>query len=73
MKIKNIENIELSFLTLEDYQELKAAMIQAYVTMPDMYWREEQIKILIDRFPEGQVVVKVNNQIAGCALSIILD
>lgn len=73
MKIKNIENIELSFLSMEDYQELKDAMIQAYTTMPEMYWRESQIKALIEKFPEGQVVVKVNNQIAGCALSIIVD
>ncbi len=71
--IKNIENIELSFLSLEDYQELKEAMIEAYATMPDMYWREQQIKRLIEIFPEGQVVVKVNNQIAGCALSIRVD
>ncbi|MDX1317152.1 MAG: bifunctional GNAT family N-acetyltransferase/carbon-nitrogen hydrolase family protein, partial [Xanthomarina gelatinilytica] len=26
-----------------------------------------------DKFPEGQVVIKINNQIAGCALSIIVD
>lgn len=71
--ISNIENIELSFLSLEDYQELKDAMISAYTTMPEMYWRENQIKKLIDIFPEGQVVVKVNNQIAGCALCIIVD
>lgn len=68
-----IENIELSYLSLEDYQELKEAMIEAYSTMPDMYWKEEQIERLIQLFPEGQVVVKVNGQIAGCALSIIVD
>ncbi|MCB0457202.1 MAG: carbon-nitrogen hydrolase family protein [Flavobacteriaceae bacterium] len=73
MKIENIENIELTFLSLEDYQELKKAMIEAYTTMPEMYWRENQIKTLIEKFSEGQVVVKVNNQIAGCALSIIVD
>ncbi len=41
--------------------------------MPNSYWKEEHIAELIKRFPEGQVVIKVNNQIAGCALSIILD
>ncbi|RXP44807.1 GNAT family N-acetyltransferase [Lutibacter sp. HS1-25] len=71
--IKNIENIELQFLTIDDYQELKTAMIEAYATMPDAYWREIQIKTLIDKFPEGQVVIKINGQIAGCALSIIID
>jgi len=68
-----IENIELTFLSLDDYQELKKAMIEAYSSMPNSYWKEQQINSLISRFPEGQVVIKVNNQIAGCALSIIVD
>jgi predicted amidohydrolase/GNAT superfamily N-acetyltransferase len=68
-----IENIELSFLSLDDYQELKEAMIESYTTMPNAYWREAQISSLINQFPDGQVVIKVNNQIAGCALSIIVD
>ena len=71
--MKDIENIELAFLSLNDYEELKQAMIASYTTMPDAYWRENQIKTLIDEFPEGQVVIKVNNEIAGCALSIIVD
>lgn len=68
-----IENITLAYLTIEDYQELREAMIESYATMPDQYWREGQILKLIQKFPEGQVVIKVNNQIAGCALSIIID
>ena len=71
--IQNIENIELQFLTINDYQELKSAMIEAYSSMPDAYWRESHMKSLIDKFPEGQVVIKINGQVAGCALSIILD
>lgn len=69
----DIENIELTFLSLNDYQELKAAMIESYTNMPNSYWKEHHLKSLIERFPEGQVVIKVNNQIAGCALSIIVD
>jgi predicted amidohydrolase/GNAT superfamily N-acetyltransferase len=71
--IQNIENIELKFLTLNDYQELKDAMIDAYSNMPNSYWKESHIKSLIDKFPEGQIVIKVNDQLAGCALSIIVD
>ena len=71
--IKNIENIELDFLTLDDYHELKEAMIEAYASMPDSYWKEAQIKSLIENFPQGQVVIKVNNELAGCALSILVD
>jgi predicted amidohydrolase/GNAT superfamily N-acetyltransferase len=70
---QEIENIELSFLTLDDYQELKETMIASYSSMPNAYWKEHQIKTLIDIFPEGQVVVKVNSLIAGVALSIIVD
>lgn len=71
--IKDIENIELQFLTINDYQELKNAMIEAYSNMPNSYWKEEHIQSLIEKFPEGQVVIKINDQLAGCALSIIVD
>lgn len=70
---ETIENIELKYLDLEDYQELQVAMRAAYTSMPDSIWKEAQIKILIDNFQEGQVVIKINGQIAGCALSIIVD
>ena len=71
--MSEIENIELKYLSLDDYQELKAAMIEAYKSMPDAYWKENHIQSLIKKFKEGQVVIKVNNQLAGCALSIIVD
>ncbi len=70
---QNIQNIELTYLTFDDYQELKAAMINAYQNMPNSYWKESHINKLLTIFPEGQVVIKVNQQIAGCALSIIID
>ncbi len=73
METTNIENIELQFLNLDDYQELKSAMIMAYKNMPNSYWQESQIKTLINKFSEGQVVIKINGQLAGCALSIIVD
>ena len=73
MKIKEIENIELKFLDLKDYKELKEAMISSYTNMPGSYWKEDQIKSLIDKFPDGQVVIKINGYLAGCALSIIVD
>ena len=71
--ISDIENIELKFLTLDDYQDLRLAMIDSYTTMPDSVWKEDHIKTLIDRFPDGQVVIMVNGNLAGCALSIIVD
>ncbi|KJF43116.1 carbon-nitrogen hydrolase family protein [Draconibacterium sediminis] len=71
--MQDIDNIELEYLKFDDYQELKEAMIEVYTSMPDAYWKEHHIKSLIDRFPEGQVVLKVNGQIAGCALAIVVD
>ena len=71
--MEKIENVSLDFLSLKDYAQLKIAMIDAYSNMPDSYWKEHHIQSLIERFPEGQVVLKVNGQIAGCALSIIID
>jgi hypothetical protein len=32
-----IENVELQYLTMSDYQELKHTMIQAYSNMPGSY------------------------------------
>ena len=71
--IRAIDNIELVFLTMDDYEDLKEAMQQAYSNMPEAYWKEHHIKTLIDKFPEGQVGIKVDNELAGCALSIIVD
>jgi predicted amidohydrolase/GNAT superfamily N-acetyltransferase len=70
--MENIENISLGFLSLDDYQELKEAMIEVY-NIEDPYWKKSEISSLIKKFPEGQIVIKVNDQIAGCALSIIVD
>lgn len=73
MNAQEIDNIELKYLEIEDYKELKEAMIAAYKTMPDAYWKENQIESLLTKFPDGQVVIKINGQVAGCALSIIVD
>ncbi len=71
--IHEIDNIELIFLKNEDYNEIKQSMIEAYSNMPEVYWTEDQIKTLIEKFPTGQVGIKVDNELAGCALSIIVD
>ncbi|GAL75245.1 aliphatic amidase AmiE [Nonlabens ulvanivorans] len=72
INMSKIDNLNLEFLQLKDYEELKHAMIDSYSNLPDSYWREEQIKTLINKFPEGQVVLKVNEEIVACALSIVV-
>ncbi|PID95662.1 MAG: carbon-nitrogen hydrolase [Bacteroidetes bacterium] len=73
MEISDIDKVELRYLQFEDYLELKEAMMLAYADMEDNYWEKDQLQRLLKKFPEGQVVVKVNGQIAGCALSIIVN
>ena len=73
MELSDIDKIELAYLQFEDYLDLKEVMVSAYSSMPNSYWKEHHIKSLLRKFPEGQVVIKVNGNIAGCALSIIVD
>ncbi|NLT51856.1 MAG: GNAT family N-acetyltransferase [Ignavibacteria bacterium] len=71
--MKEIDNIRLEFLKVEDYNDLKEAMIESYANMPQAFWKEQHIRTLVENFPDGQVVIKINNEFAGCALSIIVD
>lgn len=73
MKPDEISDINISLLSITDYEELKEVMISSYPTIPNSYWRKEKLLTLISIFPEGQVVIKVNGAIAACALSIIID
>ncbi len=70
---EEIHNVELAPLTISDYAELKSVMIDAYGAIDDAHWEEHQVLTLLSIFPEGQVVVKINGDIAGCALSIMID
>lgn len=73
MQEKEIENIELSYLTMQDYQELKEATQESYSGFEHSYWPKTAIQRLIDIFPEGQILIKIDGEIAGCALSIVVD
>lgn len=73
MKSNEIDKVELLFLQIEDYKEIREVMQSAYASMPQAYWKEHHIQALLNKFPEGQVVIKVNGHVAGCALSIIVD
>lgn len=68
-----IQKIELEMLQKSDYEELNEVMEEAYPNLPEPSWTKKQINTLIKKFPEGQIVIKINGQIAACALSIIVD
>lgn len=65
--------IELRHLSVTDYKELKISMIESYKEIPSDYWSEKEIQNLIQKFPEGQLCIVIDDKIAGCALSIIVD
>ena len=68
-----IEKVELKYLTLQKYKQLRVLMEEAYAVLPEAAWERHEIKKLIDVFPEGQIAIHINGQLAGCALSIIVD
>lgn len=72
-KVKKVKKITLEYLSMDDYKELKQAMIDSYQALSDSYWEEHEIQKLLTKFPQGQVVIKINGKIAGCALSIIVN
>ncbi|WP_088341696.1 carbon-nitrogen hydrolase family protein [Robiginitalea sediminis] len=72
MELRDIDKIELKYLSLDDYHDLQQAMVSAYPSMPDAYWREQHVRSLIEKYPEGQVVIRINGELAGCALSILV-
>jgi len=70
-----INKIELRNLNLEDYLELKTSMVDAYSDegIDDLYWNKTEIKRLLKVFPQGQLVILVDDVVVGAALSIIVD
>lgn len=72
--MQNIDNIELVYLRSEDYRALRELMNAAYPAMSNhLYWQEAEMEKLISLFPEGQIAVKVNGRLAGCALALRID
>lgn len=67
-----INKVELRNLQIEDYKELKNSMVESYPEMTDSFWKEEQIEKLLQKFPEGQLVIVVDDIVVGSALSLIV-
>ena len=66
-------NIETRKLTLEDYEDLKESMLQAYDTLGGQIWSKSTIAKLLKLFPEGQLCIAVDDKVVACSLSIIVD
>jgi len=68
-----INKVELRNLQIEDYKQLKTSMLHSYEELDEPYWREEEIKKLLDVFPDGQLVILVDDKVVGSALSILVN
>jgi len=73
MEEHKIENIELKYLTVDDFEELKSATLESYGGVLDSFWKRDHIARLTTIFPNGQVVIKIDGKLAGCALSLVVD
>lgn len=73
MEEHKIENIELKYLTVDDFEELKSATLESYGGVLDSFWKRDHIARLTTIFPKGQVVIKIDGKLAGCALSLVVD
>jgi hypothetical protein len=47
-------------------------MIQSYPEMAESFWKEDQIELLLNKFPEGQLVIVVDGIVVGSALSLLV-
>lgn len=70
---EHLQNVELKLLKIKDYDEVKAIMKEVYAGVADPFWEKDQLRKLIKLFPDGQVAVMINGEIAGCALSILVN
>ena len=68
-----INKVELRNLRIEDYKELKKSMMEAYKELDNAYWKEHHINKLLTIFPEGQLVILVDDKVVGSALSLIVN
>ncbi len=66
-------SVEIRNLDFSDFTELVQSMEEAYPRWSDVSWTQEQVKILINKFPEGQFVALVDGKVVGSALSILVD
>jgi len=70
---ETIGKIELRNLQIDDYKQLKASMMEAYSELENAYWEVHHIEKLLSIFPEGQLVLLVDDIVVGSALSLIID
>ncbi len=71
--VQDIKKVEIRQLKVSDYLGLRDTMTEAYKSWHGALWSEQDIIRLVRLFPEGQLVVLVNEVVVGTALSIIVN
>jgi len=66
------EKVELQYLRRDQYQELYELMLTCYPNVENPAWEQTHVHTLINRFPEGQVVVMLDGVMAAASLSILI-
>lgn len=69
----NINELSTEKLSTDDYQQLLEVMKASYPDWAGSYWSLSSISNLIQKFSDGQIVIKADGKVIGCALSIIVD
>lgn len=54
--------IELRYLRVKDYEELKISMLEIYGGMNNAYWSKADIKTLVNKFPDGQFCIVIDEK-----------
>lgn len=67
------DKLILRTLRMEDYEDLKAAMTESYAGMGGAAWTREQIQLLLNQFPKGQLCIEIDGRVVACALALIID
>ena len=59
-------------LKIEDFEDLTDSTVEAYQDKLGV-WKKEEIKELLEIFPQGQLCVEVDGKVVASALSIIIN
>jgi predicted amidohydrolase len=73
MDATHIDKIELVYLKKENHSSICKLMEDEYRHLDESTWSKEEFEALIEKFPNGQVAIKIDGEFAGFALSIIVD
>lgn len=68
-----IDKIELIYLQIEDHKNIVTLMNDEYKHLDDSSWTFDEFSVLLKKFPKGQVGIKIDDELAGFALSIVVD